>query len=124
MRNKLLLLITTVLLLLQVFSQAKKPSVISGTVKDARTKSPLIEAVVTLKSDSFEGEKYAVTDSAGFYQINNLPVGTYTVTFEMEGYEKFTKDGVVISPGTSLGVSFEMIKEQKRIKKALVKENY
>jgi hypothetical protein len=124
MRNKLLLLITTVLLSLQVFSQAKKPSVISGTVKDARTKSPLIEAVVTLKSDSFEGEKYAVTDSAGFYQINNLPVGTYTVTFEMEGYEKFTKDGVVISPGTSLGVSFEMIKEQKRIKKALVKENY
>jgi hypothetical protein len=124
MRKTLLLLITAVLLSFVVFSQQKKPAIISGIVKDARTKAPLIEAVVTLKSDAFEGEKYAVTDSTGLYRINNLPPGTYTVSFEMEGYEKFSKDGVVVVPGMSLGVSFEMIKEQKRMKKALVKENY
>jgi hypothetical protein len=124
MRKTLLLLITAVLLSFVVFSQQKKPAIISGIVKDARTKAPLIEAVVTLKSDAFEGEKYAVTDSTGLYRINNLAPGTYTVSFEMEGYEKFSKDGVVVVPGMSLGVSFEMIKEQKRMKKALVKENY
>jgi hypothetical protein len=123
MRKKLLLLVTTAILSFVAFSQQKKPAIISGVVKDARTKSPLIEAVVTLKSNAFEGEKYSVTDSSGMYSINNLPSGTYTVTFEMEGYEKFSKDGIVVAPGMSLGVSFEMIKEQKRTKKALVKEN-
>ena len=124
MRNKLSLFIITALLSFAVFGQQKKPAIVSGIVKDARTKAPLIEAVVTLKSDAFEGEKYAVTDSTGMYRINNLPPGTYTVSFEMEGYEKFSKDGIVVVPGMSLGVSFEMIKEQKRMKKALVKENY
>jgi hypothetical protein len=124
MRKTLLLAVTAVLLSFVVFAQEKKPAIISGIVKDAQTKSPLLEAVVTLKSNAFEGEKYAVTDSTGLYRINNLPPGTYSVSFEMEGYEKFSKDGVVVVPGMSLGVSFEMIKEQKRMKKALVKENY
>jgi hypothetical protein len=124
MRKTLLLAVTAVLLSFIVFAQEKKPAIISGIVKDAQTKSPLLEAVVTLKSNAFEGEKYAVTDSTGLYRINNLPPGTYSVSFEMEGYEKFSKDGIVVVPGMSLGVSFEMIKEQKRMKKALVKENY
>ena len=102
------------------FSQSGKPAVISGTVKDAHTKLPLIEAVVTLKSNVFEGAKLAVTDSSGMYKIEDLPAGTYSVSFEMEGYEKFTKDGIVVSPGMSLGVSFEMIKERKIIKKVVV----
>jgi hypothetical protein len=123
MRKTLLLAVTAVLLSFIVFAQEKKPAIISGIVKDAQTKSPLLEAVVTLKSNAFEGEKYAVTDSTGLYRINNLPPGTYSVSFEMEGYEKFSKDGIVVVPGVSLGVSFEMIKEQKRMKKALVKEN-
>jgi hypothetical protein len=124
MRKTLLLAVTAVLLSFIVFAQEKKPAIISGIVKDAQTKSPLLEAVVTLKSNAFEGEKYAVTDSTGLYRINNLPPGTYSVSFEMEGYEKFSKDGIVVVPGMSLGVSFEMIKEQKRMKKALVKENH
>jgi len=126
-KNLVLLAVTVFLpfIAFSAFSQEKKPAIISGSVKDARTKSPLLEAVVTLKSDSFEGEKYALTDSTGMYRVNNLPAGTYSITFEMEGYEKFTRDGIVVSPGMSLGVSFEMIKEQKRMKKALAtnKEN-
>ena len=126
-KNLMLLAVTVFIsfIAFSAFSQEKKPAIISGSVKDARTKSPLLEAVVTLKSDSFEGEKYALTDSTGMYRVNNLPAGTYSITFEMEGYEKFTRDGIVVSPGMSLGVSFEMIKEQKRMKKALAtnKEN-
>ena len=115
MRSKnFILLFITVFISISTFSQEKKPAIISGTVKDARTKLPLNEAVVTLKSDSFNGEKYALTDSTGMYRVNNLPPGIYTVTFEMEGYEKFSKDGIVVSPGMSLGISFEMIRERKK----------
>ncbi len=112
--KKLIFFFIAVFISIAAFSQEKKLTILSGTIKDALTKLPLPEAVVTLKSDAFKGEKYTLTDSAGMYRISNLNPGTYSITFEMEGYEKFFKDGIVVSPGNSLGVSFEMIKEQKK----------
>jgi archaellin len=105
----------TVLISIGAFSQEKSPAIISGTIKDADTRLPLPEAVVTLKSDSFKGEKYTITDSTGVYRVSNLNPGTYSITFEMEGYQKFLKDNIVLTPGMSLGVSFEMIKERKKV---------
>jgi hypothetical protein len=117
--STLITFVVTVFLSLAGVSQDKH-AIIAGTVKDAGTKSPLNDAVVTIRSDSFKGEKYALTDSAGMYRVNNLPPGTYSVAFEMEGYQKFSKDGIVLSPGMSLGVSFEMIKERKQMKRTTV----
>ena len=112
--KKLLLFFATALLFTIVFSQEKKACIISGVVKDARTKLPLIEAVITLSSNAFEGQKFALTDSSGTYSIKNLPAGNYTIAFEMEGYEKSTRDSVALKEGMSMAVSFEMTKEKKR----------
>jgi len=112
--KKVLLLFATALLFSIVFAQDKKPAIISGIVKDSRTKSPLIEAVITLSSNAFEGQKFALTDSTGKYSVRNLPAGIYTIAFEMEGYEKFTRDSIALNDGMSLGVSFEMARERKR----------
>lgn len=108
-----MLLSLAALLAITAFAQGKKEAVISGTVKDARTKIPLTEAVITLSSDAFEGQKFALTDSTGKYRINNLPPGKYTIAFEMEGYQKFVQDSITIKEGMSLGASFEMVKERK-----------
>lgn len=108
---------------LSAFSQEKKPAVISGVIKDARTKSPLNEAVITLSSSAFQGQKFALTDSSGKYRIRNLPAGSYTISFEMEGYEKFTQENVEVQEGMSLGVSFEMVKERKGKEKRLKESN-
>lgn len=91
----------------------EKTGAISGYVKDARTKKPLAEAVVTISSNMFEGQKLALTDSTGIYSVKNLPAGMYTITFEMEGYRKFTQENIALKEGMSLGVSFQMAKEQK-----------
>jgi len=112
--KKLLLIFSTAFLSFTVFSQQKKPAIISGMVKDSRTKSPLNEAVITLSSNAFEGQKFALTDSTGMYRINNLPPGYYTITFEMEGFEKFSKDSIDVKDGMSLGVSFEMARERRK----------
>ena len=88
-------------------------AIISGKVSDARTKAPLNEAVITISSDAFEGQKFAVTDSTGNYRVNNLPKGIYCIAFEMEGYRKFVKDSIKLQEGMSLGVSFEMAREKK-----------
>jgi hypothetical protein len=106
-------LIVAIFLLFPAVAQEKKMAIISGSVKDARSKSPLNEAVVTLSSDAFKGQKFALTDSTGMYRISNLPAGSYTIAFEMEGYERFVQENIVLQQGMSMGVSFQMVKERK-----------
>lgn len=111
--KKLLPFIVATFLVLNVFAQEKKAAIISGTIKDAHSKTPLNEAVVTLSSSAFQGQKFALTDSTGTYRIGNLPAGNYTISFEMEGYEKFVQENIALQEGMSLGVSFQMVQERK-----------
>lgn len=114
MRYKnLLLAFVTIFFFFTLFSQENKQGVISGIVKDARTKSPITEAVITLSSNAFKGQKFAVTDSSGVYKIHNLPPGNYSIMFEMEGYEKFVRDSLTLKNGMSLGCDYEMVEERK-----------
>lgn len=122
-KKKLLFLVTT-FLLLRVFSQEAKHSTISGVINDAESKSPLIEAVITLSSNAFEGQKFVLTDTAGKYKINNLPAGNYSVSFEMEGYQKYVQDSIILKEGTSVAVSYEMVKEKKSSGKDQLKVSY
>ena len=102
-----------------VFNQEKSPATINGIIKDARTKLPLAEAVITASSNAFIGHRFAITDSAGMYTINSLPAGIYAITFEMEGYEKFMQQNIDLKEGMSIGVSFDMIKERKHKNKEI-----
>src|SRR5215212_4284718 len=112
--KKLLLVFVTVFLLLKGFSQEGKHGIITGMVKDAQTKSPLIEAVITISSNAFEGQRFAVTDTSGRYKVKSLPPGNYSISFEMEGYQKYVQDRIMLKEGRSVAVSYEMIKEKKR----------
>ena len=97
-----------------LMAQAGKTGAISGYVKDSHNKNVLIEAVVTITSNAFTGSKFALTDSTGIYSVKNLPAGTYTVSFEMEGYKKFTQENIVLKEGQMIGVSFQMAREAKK----------
>ena len=110
---KVLSLLLAVLVFVTAYAQEKKMGIISGKIQDARSKAPLNEAVVTISSNAFEGQKFALTDSTGNYRINNLPKGIYCISFEMEGYRKFTQDSIKLQEGMSLGVSFQMARERK-----------
>jgi hypothetical protein len=94
-------------LLFAGFAQEKKGT-FSGSVKASATKTPLYEAVITLSSPVLEGKRYAATDSAGTYKINNLPKGTYSITIEMEGFDTITYENIFLPEGMSQGVSVEM----------------
>ncbi len=57
---------------------------IAGKVTDATsTDSAIGEATVVVEDTSLS----AVTDASGYYEINNVVEGTYTVTASAEGYE-------------------------------------
>ena len=63
---------------------------LDGTVTDGETSAPILGAEITI------GTLSGITDDNGYYVINNIPTGTFTVTCEADGYEPEMETGVVI----------------------------
>jgi hypothetical protein len=55
-----------------------------------------------------EKVRSATTDAAGQYRITNLPVGTYAVTFTLEGFTKQQRDNIVLTTGFTAPVNATM----------------
>jgi biopolymer transport protein ExbB len=92
-----------------VFAQDDAPGItapenglIKGKVTDTATPRPnnLADATVTVASELLLGaeSKEATTDSAGNYEVPNLPSGEYVVTTSKAGYDDST-EYVTVTPG-------------------------
>jgi len=73
------------------FAQTSGTGVLTGTVVDTSTKSPVADVVVTAVSPALQGEEVVVTDSSGFYRIPSLPPGIYTLRLEKEQFRPFSR---------------------------------
>jgi hypothetical protein len=62
---------------------------LTGTVTDAAGKL-LPQTTITALENATQLERQGVSDAAGRYDIAELPVGKYTVTFEHAGFKAFT----------------------------------
>src|SRR5688500_15639669 len=49
-----------------------------------------------------------VSDAEGVYRLNALPVGTYDLTAELQGFSKVAQKGVVVNVGQSLDIAIAM----------------
>ena len=85
---------------------AQNKGVLSGKVLDKSTGEPLINAEIIIK----DLNKGTTTDDKGFYQIHNLPLRSYTVSFYYLGYQSVSKR-INITEQTHLSVS---LKEEKQ----------
>ncbi|HEV8398604.1 MAG TPA: carboxypeptidase-like regulatory domain-containing protein [Gemmatimonadales bacterium] len=61
---------------------AVETGTIEGHVRDAATATPVANARVLIAGTKFA----AVTNAGGYYRIDNIPVGTYTVRGMFIGY--------------------------------------
>jgi hypothetical protein len=50
----------------------------------------------------------AVTDSAGYYRLNNLPPGTFTITAELTGFGTYRREGIVMRAGSTFTADIEL----------------
>ena len=72
---------------------------ISGSVTDA-TGSAVVNATVTVTSTETGSARTATSDSAGFYAVTSLPIGHYTASVSMTGFQKQEqKDLNVVADG-------------------------
>jgi hypothetical protein len=81
---------------------------IAGVVRDP---SGLVMPGVLVEVTSpalIEKVRSTTTDDSGQYRITTLPVGTYTVTFTLEGFSRQLRDNVALTTGFTASVNATM----------------
>src|SRR2546425_1388945 len=86
---------------------------IAGTVRDS-VGAVVPGVLVEVTSPALiEKARSATTDGSGQYRITNLPVGTYTVTFTLQGFSKQQRDSVVLTTGFTAPINATMAVGQR-----------
>jgi hypothetical protein len=80
---------------------------LTGSVKDAQG-AVLPGVTVTATSPGLIGTRTAVSEANGSYQFPSLPAGTYTLTFELSGFQPFKRQNIVLALGQTLSVDATM----------------
>jgi hypothetical protein len=80
---------------------------IRGYVKDA-TGAALPGIIVATSTPAAAGARSTVSDASGFYRLQNLPPGDYTVTAEQPGFARFAQAGITIRAEVNLELSIAM----------------
>jgi hypothetical protein len=106
------LAVAAFLILLPVSALAQQGQ-IAGTVRDAQN-AVMPGVLVEVTSPALiEKTRSATTDASGQYRITNLPVGTYSVTFTLEGFSKQQRDNVALTTGFTAPVNATMTVGQR-----------
>jgi hypothetical protein len=82
-----------------VHAQAVGTGAIRGRVAD-ESGAGVPGVTVTVSSPSLQlRERTIVSEVDGEYQLRSLPLGTYTVRFELAGFQTILRDGILVSAG-------------------------
>ena len=68
---------------------------LQGTVTDPKNEA-VASAKVTITNQDTGVSHETVTSDQGFYRVNELPPGTYTVTVEASGFKKSISNGIIV----------------------------
>ncbi|MEI6243457.1 MAG: carboxypeptidase regulatory-like domain-containing protein, partial [Acidobacteriota bacterium] len=102
-----ILLVAGILLLTAVSANAQAIGSIFGKVTDS-TGGVMPGVTVTVAGTGLQQPLVAVTGATGTYQFPNVPIGTYSVAFELEGFKKAVRPNIIISSGFQAGVDQKM----------------
>ena len=93
--------------LLFISVQAQYSQQFRGTVTDQVLQQPLGGATVTISQLG----KSVITDDAGVFRFNNIPVGSYRITISYTGFKEGVLENIAVNSGkaTVINVSLEAI---------------
>jgi hypothetical protein len=93
-------------LIIPLFSSlsAQQTGEIRGKITEEKGEA-LPGVAVTAKSPNLQGLRTAVSDKNGFFRLPLLPVGTYSLTFDLPGFEKLTLEGQDVHLGFTASLS-------------------
>lgn len=115
--SSLKLIVVLLLLATAGWAQTGK---IRGTVKDRKTESPIIGAVISIDGTSLG----AVSDTDGSFFIGEIPAGSYNVKAQTLGYEPAVLYNVVVSSGNDQILAIVMESgASSQLKEVVVRRN-
>ena len=100
--------IVSLVVVTAVTTIAQSTGQIAGTVRDSSGAVMPGVRVEVASPVLPEKVRSTATDSNGQYRITNLPLGTYTVTFTLEGFVMQRREGVVLTNGFTAAVNATM----------------
>src|SRR5450759_5218824 len=108
MRFKVFVLALVALLATSAFASAQSQTgEIFGKATDA-SGGVLPGVTVTLSGPSLLQPLTAVTSATGTYQFPRLPIGMYTVRFELTGFRTVVNEGIRVTVGFSAQVNAQL----------------
>lgn len=94
--KKNFLAILGIVLISGILSAQAPTGKIFGVVTD-EDGTPLPGVSVEATSPKLIGKATAVTDATGMYRLFSLTPGTYKITFALQGFKSFIRDGIIIT---------------------------
>jgi hypothetical protein len=82
---------------------AQQTSNLTGIVTDSQG-AVLPGVTVTASSPSLIGTQTVVTEPNGSYRFATVPPGTYTLTFELSGFQTVKRENIVLALGQTISV--------------------
>ncbi len=108
-------------MLVALWGQTTPRTRITGTVRDARDKSPLPGANVVLTGGRLKTTTGAATDLDGYYVIPNLPPGTYRIKVSYIGYRDYEQNvEVTAETGPRIEIHVELEWEAIRLQEYVI----
>ncbi|MFZ0821845.1 MAG: carboxypeptidase regulatory-like domain-containing protein [Candidatus Acidiferrales bacterium] len=108
--SKALVFLFVVLLLTLALQQARSQDIfgtINGTVTDT-SGAVVPKAKVTITNEATQISRTVTADDKGYYVATDVPVGTYTVTVDMDKFKTIKKTGNVLVAGGHLTVDVKL----------------
>ena len=89
---------------------------INGTVLDPSGAS-VADATITVTDSQIDVTRTAKSANNGFFQIFNLPIGTYQVSVSREGFEVTNQEGVLVQEAraATVNVSLQVGKQSQSV---------
>ena len=89
------------------YAQSNLASV-SGVVSDP-SGSSMAGATVVIRNIQTDVASTATTNSSGYYDVENLPIGRYTITVEHPGFRRYVRENITLTTGQQLGLDVPLV---------------
>lgn len=106
--------------LLAMFSLSAQTQTIRGRVIDKESRQGLFNVKVSISTIGADSGKFAMTDSLGDYQINDVSVGRHSLHLSVDGYHDITLQNIIVSSAKEVILNLEMMEYVKTYKTARV----
>src|SRR5687767_13747531 len=103
--------ITLVIALVILLAVPASPQILTGDIlgRVADQSGAVMPGVaVTVQSAALLGPRSVTTGPTGAYHVPALPIGTYAIVFEIQGFRRVVREGIRIEAGFTANVDVEL----------------